>query len=121
MGSRKGHFLVRCFLLRLSLLLYNNRIIEASSYIGDSKIATVSSCCKQEDAADSNDRFSKIEAHNQNQDKEIDLLKTTLRKVSRDLRNRFALLENLVNILIDHSNNFDRVKRPARLLPLQLL
>jgi len=111
---------MRCFLLRLSLLLYNDRIIEGSSCIGDSKIATVN----QEDAADSNDRFSKIEAHNQNQDKEIALLKTALdkeRKISRDLRNRFALLENSVNIFIDENNNFDRVKRPARLLPLQLL
>ncbi len=121
--ARENNLLTYYFLLGSALSsFYCNFITEASSYTGGGKISSVF----LEDGLDLNDRFYKIEAHNRNQDKDISLLKTTLdeeRKISQDLRNRFILLENLlVNILIDDKNNhFQRVKRPARLLPLQLL
>lgn len=65
------------------------------------------------------DRVSKLEAHNQHQDKEIGNLKNIVeeeRKISHQLRNRVAKLEESNDLKI-----IERQKRPARLLPPHIL
>lgn len=89
-------FMTWCFILKLSLPLIE--VIEASRNIDESNL-------------DLNDKVSKIEAKDWNQD--IGLLKNALdkeRKFVQDLTNRIAVLENSYIIS-------GRLKRPVTLLP----
>ena len=71
----------------------------------------------EENNLDLNNKVTKIEAKDRQQDNEISLLKNALdedRKLVRDLTNRVAILEG-------SSKNSPRQKRPYRLLPPLIL
>ena len=68
------------------------------------------------------ERMSKIEAHNQQQDKEISLLKTKAiedRSEIRHLRDRLAHFDASAFTNLQNEDYLERQKRPYRLLPSQ--
>ncbi len=107
-----------CFgLLRLSLLLFLHFKADATRI---EKSSNKNFIYRGTNGLNLNDRVSKLETHNHHQDKEIGNLKNlveTERKISHQLRDRVAQLEESN----DNPNIIERPKRPVRLLPPHIL